>query len=144
LVIIFNKRCGIRLWRKWTENPCVASRLGGQTRPHLFRLGEPQKTLTAMLGFFIVKIIMYTVYILFSNNYKKTYVGYTNDIDRRITEHNITATKGFTKKYRPCTLIYTEVFETKSEASKRELFLKTGIGRNFVKQTVEKYIGNHI
>jgi putative endonuclease len=43
------------------------------------------------------------------------------------------ATTGFTFKYRPWKLIYTEVFQNKSEALKREKWLKTGIGRNLIK-----------
>jgi predicted GIY-YIG superfamily endonuclease len=41
-----------------------------------------------MLGFF--NFIMFTVYILYSQSYCKTYVGFTGNILRRIEEHNIT------------------------------------------------------
>ena len=83
---------------------------------------------------------MFTVYILYSLSSTKTYVGFTNDINRRMNEHNITETKGFTLKYRPWTLISTENFVEKKQAIQREKFLKTGMGRDFVKQLVVKYL----
>lgn len=76
---------------------------------------------------------MYTVYVLYSSVYDKHYTGYTSDIESRLKSHNELSTKGFTLKYRPWKLIYSEKFETKSEAMKREKYLKTGVGRNFIK-----------
>jgi putative endonuclease len=76
---------------------------------------------------------MFTVYILFSEKYEKHYVGFTSNLEARMQSHNELATKGFTVKYRPWKLIHTEVYETKSEAMKRELWLKSGVGRTFIK-----------
>jgi putative endonuclease len=39
---------------------------------------------------------MFTVYILYSISWGKSYVGYTNNVERRLQEHNITESKGFT------------------------------------------------
>ena len=42
------------------------------------------------------------------------------------------ATKGWTIHFRPWKIIYTEEYSTKSEALKREKYLKSGKGREFV------------
>ena len=76
---------------------------------------------------------MWYVYILFSPSSGKTYVGFSNDVDRRLVEHNITETSGFTLRYRPWVLIWKEAFELKAGAMKREKYLKTGKGREEVK-----------
>jgi len=53
------------------------------------------------------------------------YVGYTTDIDRRLVEHNTSKLGArYTKARRPVTLKYSEKFETKGEALKREYQLK--------------------
>jgi putative endonuclease len=83
---------------------------------------------------------VFTVYILYSISWGKSYVGYTNNVVRRLQEHNITESKGFTLRYRPWTLIHTEVFDTKAEAMQKEKFYKSGVGRNEVKVIVEKYL----
>jgi putative endonuclease len=75
----------------------------------------------------------FTVYVLYSQQFNKHYVGFTSDLQSRLLSHNSLATKGFTVLYRPWTLIHTEVFETKSEAMKREKWLKSGVGRAFIK-----------
>ena len=76
------------------------------------------------------------VYIL-RNPDGRTYVGQTNDIERRLKEHNDPEYFGtkYTKRYRlPWTLIHTEEFSTRSEAMKRERELKTGKGRDWIKK----------
>jgi putative endonuclease len=75
---------------------------------------------------------MYTVYILYSAKFNKIYIGFTSDIDKRLESHNILATKGWTIKFRPWVLVYTEVYHTKAEALQREKQLKTAKGRAFV------------
>ena len=51
--------------------------------------------------------------------------------------HNVFATKGYTVKFRPWEIIHTEVFETKSEAMKREKELKSANGRKFIWNVIE-------
>jgi len=75
---------------------------------------------------------MYTVYILYSENHKKKYIGYTSDLIERFRSHNKLATKGYTIKYRPWKVLHTEIFETKTEAIKRENQLKGGQGRDWI------------
>ena len=54
---------------------------------------------------------------------KKTYVGYTNDIDRRIEKHNTNKGAKSTKGYK-WLLIYTKKFKSKNEAMSFEYKLK--------------------
>ena len=78
------------------------------------------------------------VYILFSKDYSKTYVGFTSNLIERFKSHNYLSKKGFTIKFRPWEVIYVEFYTTKSEALKREKLLKTGKGREFIKEMISK------
>ncbi len=93
-----------------------------------------------MLGFFVY---MFTVYILFSVTAHKTYTGFTSDLQRRVFEHNVSETKGFTLRYRPWIVIHSEVFNLKSEAMQREKYLKSGKGRGEIKLIVAQYLQNN-
>lgn len=79
---------------------------------------------------------MFTVYILYSNKYKKKYIGYTSNLIERFRSHNELGTKGFTIKYRPWVVLHTEIFETKSEAITRENELKSGQGRSWINSKI--------
>lgn len=61
------------------------------------------------------------------------YKGSTNNLQKRIYEHNAGVSR-YTKGKGPWELCYAEQFETRSEAQKRELFFKSGKGRNFLKE----------
>ena len=76
---------------------------------------------------------MYYIYVLSSVNFKKSYIGCTDNIDRRLAEHN-SGKMAFTKRYKPWRLIHHEEFETLAEARKREGYLKTGAGRRILKR----------
>lgn len=52
------------------------------------------------------------------------YTGWTNDIKKRIENHNSGKGAKYTKTRRPVTLVYYEMFETKQEAMKREYAIK--------------------
>ncbi|MEO5646538.1 MAG: GIY-YIG nuclease family protein [Candidatus Paceibacterota bacterium] len=67
---------------------------------------------------------MYYAYILKCND-DTLYVGSTNDLERRVHQHN-TAKNGahYTKIRRPVVLMYNETFETYAEVRKREGELK--------------------
>ena len=74
----------------------------------------------------------FIVYILFSEKYNKHYVGFSSNNELRLKSHNEFG-KDWTARYRPWKLIYTKEFETKVEAMSHEKFLKSGIGRDFIK-----------
>ncbi len=77
---------------------------------------------------------MFFVYVLYSPSANKFYVGYTSNLESRLLSHNLLGTKDWTKRYRPWDLVYTEPYETKSSAQKREKELKTGVGREFIRK----------
>lgn len=74
----------------------------------------------------------FIVYILYSKKFNKHYTGYTSDLEQRLISHNQMG-KDWTARYRPWELIFTKVFNEKSEALKYELWLKSGVGREFIK-----------
>ena len=80
----------------------------------------------------------FVVYILFSKDYNKTYVGFTSNLIERFKSHNFLSTKGYTIKFRPWKVIHVEFFTTKSEALTREKILKTGKGRDFIKEIISQ------
>jgi len=76
---------------------------------------------------------MYTVYVLKSKSAKKSYVGVTDNIKRRLNEHN-SGKHFYTKRYVPWEVIHTENFNYFKDARAREVFLKTTSGRRFLKK----------
>ncbi|GGD56413.1 hypothetical protein GCM10011361_23700 [Muriicola marianensis] len=74
----------------------------------------------------------YFVYVLKSLNFDRNYVGFTRNPVRRLKQHNGGKNKS-TKPYLPWELILCEEFDTKEEAIKREKFLKTCKGREYIK-----------
>jgi putative endonuclease len=74
----------------------------------------------------------YFVYVIKSEIDGRLYKGMTSDLEGRIKSHNkgkVTSTKAF----RPWRLVYHEILATQHEARERELFFKSGIGREFLK-----------
>ncbi|NOZ46331.1 MAG: GIY-YIG nuclease family protein [Chlorobi bacterium] len=83
---------------------------------------------------------MYYVYVLKSSLTQKHYTGLTKDLERRLKEHNSGKTKS-TKHGKPWNLIYKEELLTLQEARKREIYLKSGSGREFIKKWLRSIIG---
>ena len=78
---------------------------------------------------------MYTLYILFSHKLDRFYVGYTNDLSRRLSEHNRIKAK-YTDMGIPWTLVYSESFKSKKEAARRERFIKSKKSRKFIDELI--------
>ena len=74
---------------------------------------------------------MFTVYILYSEKMDRFYVGYTNNIDRRIGEHNRKKGK-YTDRGIPWKVAYTETYPSKIEAQDREKFIKSRKSREYI------------
>ena len=74
---------------------------------------------------------MWNVYVIQSEVYNRRYTGMTQDVEKRVAEHNDGKTKS-TKGFRPWKLIYQEEVGERAEARKRELYLKSGIGRELL------------
>ena len=81
---------------------------------------------------------MYYVYLLESIKYKSWYIGYSTDLRKRFESHNTGRSKA-TKTKRPWKLIYYEAYIERLDAKKRELYLKSGAGRIFLKKQLSKY-----
>jgi putative endonuclease len=79
----------------------------------------------------------YYVYLLLSLKDKRTYLGSTVDLQRRLWEHNQGKSKS-TKNRRPLKLIYFETHNTLEDARNREKFLKTKKGRRELAKIFEK------
>jgi predicted GIY-YIG superfamily endonuclease len=74
---------------------------------------------------------MFEVYVLKSIKDEICYIGSGKRAEERLRRHN----KGdyrFTKGHRPWRLVYVEKYPTRSEAVKRERFLKSGKGREWL------------
>lgn len=66
---------------------------------------------------------MYYVYVLECRD-GTLYVGSTNDIEKRLETHNAGKGAKYTRGRTPVALRYSEVFQTKGEALKREMLIK--------------------
>ena len=75
--------------------------------------------------------VIYSVYILFSEKTNQFYIGYTNDIERRLSEDNIRKGK-FNDRGIPWKLVYTEKFQEKTVAHKRETEIKAKKFRSYI------------
>jgi putative endonuclease len=80
----------------------------------------------------------YIVYIIYSNLADKYYVGYTaDDIQSRIRKHNSNH-KGFTGKFNDWKICFTEEFDNKSIAIKREKEIKNMKSRIYIENLISK------
>jgi len=75
-------------------------------------------------------LVMFLVYALKSLNRNYIYVGLTDNIERRIRQHNSGQSKTI-KPYAPFELIYTKGFETRMEARMHEKYLKQLLAKGF-------------
>jgi putative endonuclease len=78
---------------------------------------------------------MFSVYVIRSLKRKYTYIGLTSNLAQRLKKHNSGHEKT-TAPYAPFELILLESYPTRSEARKREKFLKTGIGRTSIRKVI--------
>ena len=82
---------------------------------------------------------MFHVYVIVSETTHRRYIGQTQDLQRRFAEHNDPTHNPvkFTSRNRgPWVLVHTESFATRSEAMRRERWLKSGVGRRWLDETV--------
>ena len=75
---------------------------------------------------------MIAVYAIKSLIKDYLYVGMTNDLERRLKEHNNGENRS-TKAYRPFVLIYSEEFPDRTKARIKDKYLKSGVGKEFLK-----------
>ncbi|MCL4641790.1 MULTISPECIES: GIY-YIG nuclease family protein [Olivibacter] len=75
---------------------------------------------------------IYYVYAIRSERDGRIYVGLSQNVEKRLNEHNEGRTKS-TKGYIPWQLIYKEEVGNRLTARKREKYYKSGIGKEFLK-----------
>jgi putative endonuclease len=89
------------------------------------------------LKFFLTFIEMFYVYAISSLSRNYIYVGKTSYLDYTIKRHNAKREKT-TRPYAPFELIYSEKFETRMAARQKEKYLKSGIGKENLRQIRDK------
>ena len=77
----------------------------------------------------------FSLYILKSKIKKRYYIGHTNDLNRRLTEHNSGQTKS-TRPYKPWKLVYHKIYSNKTNATKAENFLKAKKSKIFIEKLI--------
>ncbi len=86
-------------------------------------------------------INMYYVYVLRSTRNSQFYTGFTSDLRKRIDEHN-SGKAEYTKSRRPYELIYYEASVNRSDAAAREKYLKTGMGKRYIRNRLKVYFAD--
>lgn len=81
------------------------------------------------------------VYILRSLNDGNWYTGCTSDLRKRFAEHN-DGKSTYTKDRGPYELIYYEACLSKKDAFTRERYLKTGMGKRYVKNRLKEFFND--
>ena len=82
---------------------------------------------------------MLYVYLLFSDKDGKFYTGLTNDLKRRLQEHNSGSVKS-TRNRRPLQIIYYKACINEKDAEQREKYLKSGMGKRYLKNRLKRYL----
>jgi putative endonuclease len=83
--------------------------------------------------------MFYYVYVLQSKKDKRWYTGFTNDIRKRLTQHNMNQSQ-WTKNRGPFSLIYCEMCLDRDDARSREIYLKTGMGKRYLKNRMRRFL----
>ena len=81
----------------------------------------------------------YYIYVLKSKKDKNFYVGYTEDLKSRFEQH-CKGQVSSTKDRRPLELIYSEACLDKHDAMHREKYLKTYLGKQFLRNRLKSYL----
>ncbi|WP_246074151.1 GIY-YIG nuclease family protein [Flavobacterium daemonense] len=90
-----------------------------------------------ILEFFALYTFMnFIVYILFSESKNKFYIGFTSNLEERLVRHN-QKSKGFTGNTDDWKIVYTEKYETKELAYKRELQIKSWKSRIKIQKLIQ-------
>ncbi|HEY5603645.1 MAG TPA: GIY-YIG nuclease family protein [Gammaproteobacteria bacterium] len=85
----------------------------------------------------------YYIYVLLSNKTGKWYTGYTHNLRKRFDEHNAGFCKS-TKHGCPWKLIYYEACLFKEDAIAREKYLKSGMGKRYLKNRLKYYLTKRV
>jgi putative endonuclease len=84
---------------------------------------------------------MYYVYVLLSKKDSRFYTGSTSDLRRRIQQHNSGNVES-TMNRRPLKLVYYEACYNQDDAKAREMYLKSGMGKRYLKNRLKHDLEN--
>jgi len=92
-----------------------------------------------------ITIFMNYYYVSVLHNIEKdfTYIGYSSNLKQRIEYHKAHKVKS-TKNHTPLTLVFYEAYIMKSDAKRREKYLKTNKGRTTVMTMLKDYFDNRL
>ena len=79
------------------------------------------------------------LYVLQSTKDNRWYTGFTADLRKRFKEHNADL-HGWTKHRGPFNLIYYEACHNEQDAKSRERYLKTGMGKRYLKTRLKRFL----
>lgn len=79
---------------------------------------------------------MFEVYAIKSISRNYLYIGLTNNFERRFKQHNEGQNRT-TKPYAPFILVLKEIFPDRIKAREREKYLKSGIGKEYLKSLIK-------
>lgn len=82
---------------------------------------------------------MWFNYIIRSKKDNKWYTGITNNLRKRLKEHN-EGKSTYTKGRGPFEIIYCEVCHNKEDSLAREKYLKTGMGKRYIKNRIRRFL----
>ena len=82
-------------------------------------------------------LMKYYLYIIYSEEFDKFYIGYSTDVNQRIKKHNTSKFNTFTSKYRPWVLKAVFLTENKATAIKMERFIKKQKSRRLLTQLIK-------
>ncbi len=83
---------------------------------------------------------MYYVYVLKSKKDRYFYVGCTQNLRKRLEEHN-TAKVRSTRNRVPFEIVYYEASRNRTDALRRERYLKTAYGKRYLKNRLRSDVG---
>lgn len=83
---------------------------------------------------------MHYTYVLESLKNGTKYIGSTEDLKKRLVQHNSGVGSIYTKRNYPFKLIYYEAYLNKKDSIKAEKFYKTGYGREILNGKLESYL----
>jgi putative endonuclease len=82
---------------------------------------------------------MYYVYVIQSRKDNRLYTGFTRDLQNRVQEHN-TGRVPSTKERGPFELIYYEACLNEQDGLAREKYLKSGMGKRYLKNRLKRFL----
>lgn len=82
---------------------------------------------------------MYLVYVLRSFKNHHWYTGYTDDLQKRLRQH-ANGESTYTKNRGPYEVIYYEACRNKTDARAREIYLKTGMGKRYLRNRLKRFL----